>query len=261
MGNESSIAANLSGKSAPAIVIAGYLDILGFKALIDLSERDWAAAIAKVKLIDEKLKQNFKWGQDENVVRFFSDNVYVSAPLVDDEGIKADNLFWFFRYLYEIQWFFVEVGIFLRGGIAVGTEYVTETALFGTALVKAYLAEKNCAKVPRVVVHNSFLEALDKFENQMTGYGASNTRLLISKDPDGTWFVDYMSLWDDWSWTESFRRKIFRKHREQILKQVKSTSDHEILRKYLWLARYHNKYGEQYGCRINLKKWFGPVLS
>ena len=220
-----SVAADLGGKSAPTIVVAGYLDILGFKALIDLSERDWAAAIAKVKLIDEKLRENFKVREYKNVVRFFSDNVYVSAPLVDDEGIKADNLFWFFRYLYEVQWFFVETGIFLRGGIAVGTQYATETVLFGTALEKAYLAERNWAKVPRVVVDSSFLEALDKFENQMTGYGASNTRLLISKDTDGIWFVDYMSLWDDWTWAESFRRKIFEKHREQILKQLAEQSN------------------------------------
>lgn len=254
------MAAERNIKSAPAIVVAGYFDILGFKALIDLSEHNWAAAIAKVKLIDEKLRQNFQVEERKSVVRFFSDNVYVSVPLVEDSGVKADNLFWFFRQLYEVQWFFVEVGIFLRGGIAVGTQYVTETTIFGTALVRAYLAERDRAKVPRVVVDDSFLEALDQFENQMAGYGASNTRLLISKDMDGVWFVDYMSLWEDWTWTEGFRRKVFRKHRDQILRQVKSTGDPKILNKYLWVARYHNRYAERYGCAIDLRKWFSPVL-
>src|SRR5947209_4458546 len=111
--------------SLPVIAIAGYFDVLGFSELIRLSENDWPAAIRKVKTIDATLRENFIPPRDDGVVRFFSDNVYVSVPLRAGASVWPDNLFWFFMQLSNLQWFFVQAGIFLRGGIAVGTQYFT----------------------------------------------------------------------------------------------------------------------------------------
>ena len=244
----------------PPIVIAGFFDILGFKELIELSEREWDTAIEKVKLIDSMLRKLFTPRDSGGLVRFFSDNVYISVPLENVTDVRPDNLFWFFRQLYEMQWFFVEVGIFIRGGISVGTQYVTDTTLFGTALVRAYLAESKYAKVPRIVVDQSFIAALDNYENSMTGHGASNTRLLIRKDEDGILFMDYMSLWDDWTWFDSFKTEKFKTHREQIIASINGTTDETTLNKYLWLAKYHNVYGTQNDAPIDLKKAFKGKL-
>ena len=242
------------------VVVAAYIDILGFKTLIDQSEENWQEATKKVLLIDQKLRAIFT-AREGGIVRFFSDNVYVSVPLIKDGELYADNLFHIFREMYEMQWFFVEVGIFIRGGIAVGTQFATETTLFGTALVKAYLAESKCAIVPRIVVDDSLIDALVEHGNQMSRKAyVPNTRLLIRRDEDGVLFMDYMSLWDDWTWMDSYKTEIFLKHREIILAEIDATNDERILSKHLWLAKYHNVYGERNGASIDIKKAFGGRL-
>jgi hypothetical protein len=243
------------------LVSAGYFDILGFSSLVDLSQDDWFAAIGKIKALDDELTKHLADLDltEHGIVRVFSDNVYFASPFRWNGRVYADNLLVSLRYVSQMHWFLVNRGIFFRGGLALGSQYVTSNALFGSALVKAYSAQVR-AKVPRVIVDESFDNGLKKVSARMSGNRAESAHLLIRKDEDGLNFVDYLLIWSDAHWTEQIREYVFRRHKREIMRQVRATADKEILRKYVWLSRYHNLYASRYGQAIDIRKQFSDKL-
>lgn len=235
---------------APVKVIAAFIDILGFSNLIEQSEENWGNAMEKLHKIEEHIEANFLINSFEGAtVRIFSDNVYFSIPI--SENINEKQIYdiaWFVRQIYELQWFFLDSEIFIRGGVAVGTQYISNTTLFGTALLKAYRAESQQAKYPRIILGESLIELLTSL-NGCTPI--RNCGCLYTKDNEGITYMDYMSLWDDWSWEEDFKHKIFVRHRDIIANQITTISDKKILEKYKWLIEYHNTYAKKYNCEIH----------
>jgi hypothetical protein len=248
-------------KIKPQIVVAGFYDILGFRSLIDISNYNWRLAIRQVKIIESLLKDNFTHYNEQVFIRIFSDNIYISFPLLVNNELRVDNFFWFIWRLFDVQWHFIKKGYFLRGGISVGTQYVSPFTIFGTALAKAYIAENKIAKVPRVIVDNSFLEALNSYKNKIKDTTLSNIKRLIKKDDDENFYVDYLKFFDNFDYSEKDRRQILLEHKKQIIKQLKENSGKEdIMEKYIWVAKYHNEYAQYYNCVIDIDKCFASIL-
>jgi len=245
----------------PPLVIAGFYDLLGYRALVEQSQGDWSLALRKVRSIERLLRDQFTHHGEDVLIRVFSDNIYIAYPLLANGELRAENLFWFMSRLFDVQWWFIKKGFFLRGGISVGTQYASSLVIFGTALVRAYLAERE-AKVPRVIVDGSFLEALDTFRHKLKDATVSNIKRLISRDTDGKWFVDYLMFLDDLDYSYKDRRQILLNHRRRILEQVRMHQEKgDVLQKYLWLARYHNAFAGSYDCTIDTARYFSLQLE
>ena len=240
-------------REAPKLVIAAYLDVLGFTALVDLSESHWAAAMEVVRKIDSRLSDAFPEGnQPDAVRRIFSDNLYVSKWLSAEPEEAQQTLESFLLQLGVLQARLAEDGLFVRGGVAIGTEAVTPVILFGTALVKAYEAQLR-ADVPRIVLNRDYVSSfgkdptlsLDLLLNSLTQdlRRGERSRIFL-KDDDGIEFLDYLACLDivQSKTTRGTNTKFLEKHRSNILSQLRATSDTRIIDKYLWLSRYHNRH-------------------
>lgn len=236
----------------PTKVIAAFIDILGFSNLIEQSEENWISAMARLEKIEKHVEFNFLDKISEGTtVRIFSDNIYISIPIEDsDEERLTRNIRDFLTELFEMQWYFINDEVFIRGGIAVGTQYVSDSTLFGTALLKAYRAESKVAKFPRIILDRSFTNLIDSLKDKKIPL--LNLTRLYKKDDSGVDFLDYLLLWDDWTWDQKLKKEMFMKHRDIILNQLKNTRDKNILDKYNWVIRYHNTYAERYKCKIDL---------
>jgi class 3 adenylate cyclase len=262
----------------PEQVVALYVDILGFKKLVDLSLRDWVGAITRVQNIERWLRMLYQVNVSQNakglVTRVFSDNVYASFPLVSSAtGRIATLLTEFLWTVGLIQCSLAQTGIFVRGGIAIGSQYVSETTLFGTALVRAYLCEQR-AKNPRIVIDDSFLTywsgAIPKQDFHRPGKRGSKAAEYpyVKRDRDGESYLDYMKVFEKGPSPEFVQEVLsgmeeshftrnadifIRMHKRQIVKGAKEAQDISVLRKYRWAARYHNSHVKNEDDLIEMK--------
>jgi hypothetical protein len=194
--------------------VVAFIDILGFKDIVENSNR----AFAIIKTIEELKKEqekNFKDIDVEDVeITWFSDCIVMSSPL----DIEYIELLLF--SLQHMQLSLLDNGILIRGGVTYGECFHKENKLFGKAMNEAYLLECKIALVPRIVlskglveyINNSikseepFLDFLFDYENNFEDYseeddiysevstGANIFRAIITKDIDSYYFVDYINL-------------------------------------------------------------------
>jgi hypothetical protein len=245
----------------PDQVVALYFDILGFRQLVNQSEVDWAGAVARVQNIERWIEffVQVNPGHDSKgiITRVFSDNVYVSFHKPSSKKNIATLFQEFLWTVGFIQCALAQNGFFVRGGIAIGSQYSTDTTLFGTALVRVYLCEKQ-AMNPRILIDDSFLscyhesmtESMQPKENQVT-----TSFPYLRADSDGKYFLDYMAAYENLPNPE-FEREVIgaggqsnfsrdadlfsRMHKRQILKGAEKAQDRRVLEKYQWVAIYHN---------------------
>ena len=79
----------MEGEDKPQTVIAGFFDILGFSNLIDESLNNWQLALKKIKMIEGMIETYFQTrGRPEIFVRIFSDNIYISYPILINEELR-----------------------------------------------------------------------------------------------------------------------------------------------------------------------------
>ncbi len=132
-----------------------FLDILGFKRLIDQKRED---------LVEEALSVTSAKYQTNYEISAFSDNMAVSMRI--ERGYELLELIHFASYL---AWHLLHKGVLSRGGIAVGELYHQKGIIYGPALLAAYQLESQAATYPRIVLEK---DAVTKF-------------LQISGNPEG----------------------------------------------------------------------------
>lgn len=155
-----------------------FIDILGFKALIDEYESqnnslvlkklkkafDSARQIAFNMLVDI-LSDDFK---DEIAFRMFSDCITISLPFIEF-GIDIKNGFYNMAIILNVfQQTFMRDGFYLRGHLTIGSYYSDENMLFSGGLVEAYLNESSTI-YPVVSINSKLIDKL----KQKTEYDES----------------------------------------------------------------------------------------
>jgi hypothetical protein len=138
----------------------GFLDILGFKQLIDEAEASQAgfqrlaglravldnhvrfdnAGIAQT--VPDKLKPRYI---------FVSDSIILSAPLSHGNKNLTDGLGIVVVKAIQIAQKIIELGHLVRGGIAVGSVWHDERNIFGTGYINAHQVEQE-ANHPRLML-------------------------------------------------------------------------------------------------------------
>lgn len=121
-----------------------FLDILGFKRLIDQKRDD---------LVEEALSVTSAQYQSNYEISAFSDNMAVSMRF--ERGYELLELIHFASYL---AWHLLYKGVLSRGGIAVGELYHQNGIVYGPALLTAYQLESQAATYPRIVLERDAIE-------------------------------------------------------------------------------------------------------
>lgn len=231
-----------------------FLDIMGFQELCKNESCERIKAIIDdIELFKYRFINSFsKLVIPENIisqttVNIISDSIIITAP---------DNYYGFLYILYFIatlHMMLLDCGIPLRGGIERGNFFVTETTIFGPAVIKAYQIE-NSTTYPRVQISASIIDDLRKigFEQKKIfdyyvnlkndkNIHLSEIETFICKDFDDCYFVHYFNTIENIALFHNSvkKEKIYHFIEEQIRKYKENE---KLSLKYGWLRNYYNRY-------------------
>jgi len=222
-----------------------YLDILGFKDLVDKSESnpDILKKIIKASALVNAFKDSvFLDQRDINLkamqvssfqMTAFSDSILIST-LENAVGISMIMTLVPFMCLALL-----DEGIFVRGGISKGNLLHDDRMAIGKGLINAYEIESKHAIYPRVIIDPiviSDLKLIESRENQKS--------ILRKQDFDGLWYVDFFE-----EKLIQFTLPFFKTDEKTQIKKIclnisaalNDTNDLGIRSKAMWLAKYFNE--------------------
>lgn len=212
-----------------------YLDILGFRSLVEFSKTD-PAQIDRIRDLLDLLKSK----ADFNFVNLtttlnFSDLVVRATRLDSGNPINWINseLIFLSKLQCELA---VRHGVLLRGGVTIDGISLDNNLLFGPALVRAYELAENLAIFPRIAIDNAVLA----FREHGLIFNACRKQA-----DDGIYFIDYLYgayqgfLKDDWS---GGRFGLLQKHKSFVERKLREFAalGERVKQKAVWLAIYHN---------------------
>ena len=166
----------------------------------------------------------------------YADNIMVNLPTAE---IPFSRLHWLCSAMAQFQMAMVLHGQLVRGGLAIGSNYIDDDIAFGRGLIEAHLIEQYVANDPRVVISRR----TRRFEASMIDREkdfnwASSSFFMV--DADGEWFLDYLALFNGRS-GEPYDPIALARHREMVIELCKKYDDDpKLSTKYVWLAQYHD---------------------
>ena len=239
-----------------------FLDIMGFKRIIDESTRnpELIGKIANMLRLSKQIAVSSQKAKltvlqvdpSQYIYRSFSDTSIISGPYTSHDVLSF--LFTWIMYYQYLLW--KEQQAFLRGAIVFGDIYYDEDIIFGPALIDAYYLENGNGKAvwPRVLVDESVLNKATQAEIERDFFE------FLKKDEHNLVYMDYLRelfhiivLGENKRLTGEREQdfglpiELFENHKAAILTQVDNLLKEEneadrqgIISKYLELSRYHN---------------------
>lgn len=254
-----------------------YLDILGFKSMIDSDSHLPVFALRFIKKFIDVFYNSTsgKHGDVESIDEYddqglpkatmFSDSIVISQP------IKELDYPTFIDLVAQLQYGLFSKGILVRGGISYGKLYHDENYLFGKGLIKAYLLESNYADYPRILVDEDLINTVHKivderFEQSWKDYILTDGKRYylggrdsddgdyskyIRKDFDERMYINYFlkcieygflsfDMDRDYSQLENIIKEDEIARVKEIVEVGLKMTDHRILAKYEWLRKLYN---------------------
>jgi len=155
--------------------IVGYIDILGFKDmvhrydsgkepklldnLIDIINTAGNLLKRELPIPNNPYLKNWK---DFLEVKVFSDCFCISIPYEHPHFSFVENVKFYYQYISGFQILLLEKGYLVRGGITIGSYYSDDNLIFSGGLVEAYELESKQAKMPRIIVSDKLLKAINE---------------------------------------------------------------------------------------------------
>jgi hypothetical protein len=223
------------------------MDILGFSNLImssenrqQLLERFWK----DTNHIINELKPS-SVAPEVFSFKAYVDNVLLAYPIDSVPPWDSEPYYGFITL--DAAWYqlnFAARGWFVRGAITVGDVFVGENMVFGAPIIEAHRLESKTAKYPRIILSNDVVDmARDHLQFYKSGCAPHIQSLLV--DEKGVTFLNYLNLAYDGSVEPEEAHEILKRHKERIennlaLNNTGVAKDEGVLKKYRWLARYHN---------------------
>lgn len=229
------------------IALVTYLDILGFKELINHREASDISRIIRVvkeAVQPARFKTPLEQIPDDQYMNF-SDLSVIATPLQAARTPAAAQLFSQLMHLVYAQSSLVfDEGILIRGAITIGEVVKSWGQLFGPAVVRAYELERCQAKYPRIIVDDKIFKVLDGLPHAWLNDEHTDKRALREltrrDSKDRRRFVDYLravkgELGDPTAYADYLDQ-----HRSLIDSGLKKYArDPSIHKKYEWLDDYH----------------------
>jgi hypothetical protein len=224
--------------------LVAFLDILGWRAEIEESSRNITLAQdlgSALTLFSGMIKLNEftkGWFEYDPQISHFSDSVVISVKL-DRDGV--DHLL---KSLGLVVNCFLERGLLVRGGVALGLLTHKEDMVYGPALIKAYDLERDKDNwAPRIVLDEELVDLIGRnipmvdLNNNLLGY-LKNWRIDAKDKKTFFDFLPHPSLKGDFFSVYERTLLITRKMILENLRKFENRQD--VLRKYQWLAQYFN---------------------
>ncbi len=252
--------------------IVSFIDVLGFRDILSKrSAEDVYVVLQSLKNStrpDEdtykKYTKNYKKYKNRKRLSSRAFSYVVSDAVVRvrpyDTEFRDGALIWELLELLHAQIEMVNLGVMIRAGVTVGDAHIGPAGkgpVFGTALARAYEIESNEAIFPRIVVDDILIK-LHRTDKRLCGeqnnlqYEAKILKEILAIGEDGTHFIDYLNAHDEFNDLETYFDFLSR-HADLIRDNLKQNSkNNKILRKYIWLARYHDSH---------VKKWLSNTTS
>jgi hypothetical protein len=244
--------------------IVAFLDILGFRNLINESEKDSSKIISIYQALEylKTWEKPREWNlnlieieedaQRKEVDSFyianktnctcFSDSIVVSVSI--DENNINELVSTLIANLSYIGSYLITEGITIRGGLTIGKLIHNEDGIImGQALIDAYELENKCSKYPRVILSNSLIQKLNY--PLLSKHKRYPYHQYIKRYEDGcVGFsqLSYFQVIQSWeNITEDYLKNIFRLIRREIIKGLDiSFQSPDIHDKYKWLKTEYN---------------------
>ena len=196
--------------------------------------------------------QKTGWADEFQRTLYFSDNVVVAAPIRSMNWAEDLGLFpqVFAAGAYQLNMSLR--GRRIRGGIASGEAYADHSFVTGPAHLEAVRLEESVALNPRIILDDTCVH-LARREHDQSGYADRQnspygTFLLV--DADGQTFVNYLAMVAEDSQEDV--EPGLRLHRSELEKSLSAIANTRVLRKYGWLAEYHNFVADTFFGRSDL---------
>jgi hypothetical protein len=231
--------------------IVSYLDILGFRELVEYRTADDIHKLLQLIKGVSKMTIGTRNQQGEiqthTATQTFSDLV---IRRVEYEGTS------FVRYLSaemnvlaSIQFhMLIERKTMIRGGMSKGLFYMDDDFVFGPAMVRSYELEQS-AVFPRIIIDRNLIRELrDEIRDAFQS--------TIRQGEDGIFFIDYLNFLVRKSLSPtdiSENHEMLTKHKEAAEHKLEELSRKKdpVRQKAVWLAKYHNSVIEDnYGINI-----------
>lgn len=256
--------------------VVSFLDILGYKRIIEDGERSVRLFNAVADIVDDvHRKVSIFSPKEENpasiAYRVFSDNVTVSCgynPVPRNqaeclENVTAISLVILFQAELQMR-LLTEHSFLVTGGIVLGDYFRNDRFVFGKGLVDAYELQ-NKAKTPRTLVDERVVDAYVDSANKagLAMDGNFLGRMFMKDDNDGRTYVHYLYAGESLENFLSGKRLgtdelvkrshiLLDKQRSGILKAIEENrgdiaSNEGIAAKYEWAIGYHNDVVEMSG--------------
>ncbi len=225
--------------------ILAFVDILGFKNMVQISASNIQEQIRLMKAMD--IIHSYKTFNDEGPdgglrkygvqVTTFSDSAILSYPISFDGG-----LFHVLIDLIHLQMELALLGIFIRGGVSIGAAYHNEFNAFGPAMVDAYELESNVAKYPRIILSGQTLSAgIAASKRHQNPFDISLLNSIIKQDTDGFYFLNYLSQYQELNFPEYEYYNWLVKIRNYLVYNLNVYyTDTRVYPKYIWMLNYWN---------------------
>lgn len=214
-----------------------FLDILGFKKLIQDTETDLTQDKANDLYSALSIIQGFKIGEaiiPRNVTQF-SDSIVISFN--DDNKLELIHLF------DEIIGLLMEMigrGIVFRGAISYGKFFHDNKILFGPALVDAYEAETNAAIYPRVILDKSIIRIFKETKTINNPFPLNYIDQFLKVDFDDRCYIDYF----EYPFTKAENLKEYIDYMEKLRMLIHTENGNaktaDIKIKYGWMKNKFN---------------------
>ena len=199
------------------IHFVAFLDILGFKALVDKEVRMGSGVyLEKLLRCHQKCAEIFKPNPTLNIIQF-SDSIVISQPY------DASQFIPFITSIAEYQRYLLDEQLLCRGGVAVNQHFTNGTFTFSAGLIDAYDVESKTARYPRVVIAPDVIDLI---------YANEKPSIEIVKEDDGLHFIDYIGI------TKSRQPLLLKNSIRDIVDSLKISNTPSIREKGIWLANY-----------------------
>lgn len=236
--------------------IVAFIDILGYKEIVEKAEGDEQKAAEIIKQLQSSINNAVKRNLNSSLscnepldmdpkYRIFSDCICISSDCIagTSANFRAQFVFHFILNLVYVQAELLLHNIFIRGGVVVGNHHISDEMIFSAALVKSYNLESKEAIYPRILIDNSVINILRNSGHE-ADYGLLNA--LIKRDADGLVFLDYLEYVNEVDYPEYQTEEFFSRHKTALGERLVTDLPAKVKEKYLWAARYHNQKVEDY---------------
>jgi hypothetical protein len=242
-------------------VLLSYADLLGFRENLHSKTaeeiREGLYAFREGTTPEETFA-----GQYEVSYFNFSDLIVRTTHLNSDAN-RRHAIGLLFHELHDLafgQAVMAGLGFLIRGAVTVGRVYTEPNMIFGEALVRAYELETKLAVYPRILVDPKVLrvfEGTDLLKKNTHDHETERPyiRELLSKGPDGIYFIDYLRVavedyGDQFYSFLNMHASLIRTMASQMnVLDAKSA-------KLSWLANYHNEVAREWGQAEELPMMF-----